>query len=186
MQQKLKSAQPRSAEDEQQDGAHKGGQSSTQLCTRVTKAHGELAHTVIHNPAGIIACSPTAVVQATVALAGVAIGAGAFAGKYLINAAVRWSNAPPAMRAFYKVSCWFRPVGWGCSCLSLGDEHAVQGGFQSTMTRREAGLILGVRESAAEDRVKEAHRRVMIANHPDSGKDRPKLDLSAALLAALS
>mgnify|MGYP001810776925 CR=1 FL=1 len=45
----------------------------------------------------------------------------------------------------------------------------LQGGFQSEMTRREAALILGLRESAAEERVKEAHRRIMIANHPDSG-----------------
>jgi hypothetical protein len=37
------------------------------------------------------------------------------------------------------------------------------------MTRREAALILGLRESAAEERIKEAHRRIMIANHPDSG-----------------
>ena len=44
-----------------------------------------------------------------------------------------------------------------------------QGGFQSEMNKREASLILGVRESAAEERIKEAHRRIMIANHPDSG-----------------
>ena len=44
-----------------------------------------------------------------------------------------------------------------------------QGGFQSSMTRREAALILGIRESAAEERVKEAHRKIMIANHPDAG-----------------
>jgi len=37
------------------------------------------------------------------------------------------------------------------------------------MNRREAALILGLRESAAEERIKEAHRRIMIANHPDSG-----------------
>lgn len=39
------------------------------------------------------------------------------------------------------------------------------------MTRREALLILGLRESAAQDaqRVKDAHRRIMLANHPDSG-----------------
>lgn len=28
---------------------------------------------------------------------------------------------------------------------------------------------LGIRESAAEAKVKEAHRRIMIANHPDAG-----------------
>ncbi len=45
----------------------------------------------------------------------------------------------------------------------------MQGGFLSEMTRREASLILGLRESAAEEKVKDAHRRIMVANHPDSG-----------------
>ncbi|KAJ7295309.1 hypothetical protein O6H91_Y198400 [Diphasiastrum complanatum] len=44
-----------------------------------------------------------------------------------------------------------------------------EGGFQPTMTRREAALILGVRESVAQEKVKEAHRKVMVANHPDAG-----------------
>ncbi len=44
-----------------------------------------------------------------------------------------------------------------------------QGGFLPDMTRREAAQILGIRESAAEERVKEAHRRIMVANHPDAG-----------------
>ena len=43
------------------------------------------------------------------------------------------------------------------------------GGFEATMTRREAALILGVREGAARQRVLDAHRRVMMANHPDAG-----------------
>lgn len=43
------------------------------------------------------------------------------------------------------------------------------GGFEHTMTRREAALILGVREHAVLEKIKEAHRRVMVANHPDSG-----------------
>ena len=30
-------------------------------------------------------------------------------------------------------------------------------------------MILGVRESAAKAKVLEAHRRVMMANHPDAG-----------------
>ncbi len=37
------------------------------------------------------------------------------------------------------------------------------------MTRMEASRILGLRSDAAEDKVKEAHRRIMVANHPDSG-----------------
>lgn len=45
----------------------------------------------------------------------------------------------------------------------------LQGGFLPEMTRREAALILGLRESATEERIKDAHRRIMVANHPDSG-----------------
>lgn len=43
------------------------------------------------------------------------------------------------------------------------------GGFEEKMTKREAALILGVRESATVERVKEAHRRMLILNHPDKG-----------------
>ena len=46
----------------------------------------------------------------------------------------------------------------------------LQGGFQQSMTRREAALILGIREHAKEDIVKDAHRKIMIANHPDAGQ----------------
>lgn len=46
----------------------------------------------------------------------------------------------------------------------------LQGGFQTEMTRREAALILGIREHAKEEAVKDAHRKIMIANHPDAGK----------------
>ena len=37
------------------------------------------------------------------------------------------------------------------------------------MTRKEAALILGVRESSAAKRIKEAHRKLLILNHPDTG-----------------
>ncbi|KAI3454342.1 hypothetical protein Pfo_011005 [Paulownia fortunei] len=43
------------------------------------------------------------------------------------------------------------------------------GGFEQVMTRREAALILGVREHAILEKIKEAHRKVMVANHPDAG-----------------
>jgi hypothetical protein len=44
-----------------------------------------------------------------------------------------------------------------------------EGGFEETMTRREAALILGVRESSTTKRIKEAHRKLLILNHPDTG-----------------
>lgn len=46
----------------------------------------------------------------------------------------------------------------------------VKGGFQSKMDRKEAIQILGLREaSVTRNRIKDAHRRMMIANHPDRG-----------------
>ncbi|CAL5343396.1 unnamed protein product [Camellia sinensis] len=84
---------------------------------------------------------------ATPFLAGLAIAAAALAGKYGIQAWQTLKTRPPKprVRRFY------------------------DGGFQPTMTKREAALILGVRENATPDKVKEAHRRVMVANHPDAG-----------------
>lgn len=43
------------------------------------------------------------------------------------------------------------------------------GGFLSEMTRREAALILGVRESATATRVQQRHRQLLMNNHPDRG-----------------
>jgi DnaJ family protein C protein 19 len=44
-----------------------------------------------------------------------------------------------------------------------------EGGFEDTMTKREAALILGVRESSSPQRIKDAHRKLLILNHPDRG-----------------
>ncbi|GKC27261.1 mitochondrial import inner membrane translocase subunit TIM14-1, partial [Tanacetum coccineum] len=38
-----------------------------------------------------------------------------------------------------------------------------------SMTKREAALILAVREGAVAEKVREAHRSVMVANHLDAG-----------------
>lgn len=80
-------------------------------------------------------------------IAGLAVAAAALAGRYSIQAWQAYKARPivPRMRKFY------------------------EGGFQPTMNRKEAGLILGVRESANAEKVKEAHKKVMVANHPDAG-----------------
>ncbi|KAL3529440.1 hypothetical protein ACH5RR_008762 [Cinchona calisaya] len=77
-------------------------------------------------------------------IVGTAIGGAALGARQLIRS---WQafKAAPRIRRFYP------------------------GGFETTMTRREAALILGVRESAVIEKIKEAHRRVMVANHPDAG-----------------
>ena len=44
-----------------------------------------------------------------------------------------------------------------------------EGPFEDDMTRQEAALILGVRESASTKRIRDAHRKILILNHPDTG-----------------
>lgn len=65
--------------------------------------------------------------------------------------------APPASGGLFgNWSTWFA-------------KNFYDGGFEDKMTKREAALILGVRESATPDRIKDAHRRIMQINHPDKG-----------------
>ena len=44
-----------------------------------------------------------------------------------------------------------------------------KGGFEQVMSRREASLILGIRESSNAEKIKQAHRKIMALNHPDRG-----------------
>ncbi|KAH9514694.1 Mitochondrial import inner membrane translocase subunit tim14 [Bulinus truncatus] len=44
-----------------------------------------------------------------------------------------------------------------------------RGGFEPQMSKREAGLILGVSPTASKLKIKEAHKRIMLLNHPDRG-----------------
>ncbi|GAA5825480.1 hypothetical protein JCM5353_005318 [Sporobolomyces roseus] len=51
-----------------------------------------------------------------------------------------------------------------------GAQDWAKGGFQGKMDRKEAVEILGLRESHMTiTRLKDAHRRIMLANHPDRG-----------------
>ncbi|KAL6526066.1 hypothetical protein OROHE_015590 [Orobanche hederae] len=80
-------------------------------------------------------------------IVGLAVAAAAYASKYGVRVWQEFKIRPPTarMRKFY------------------------EGGFQPKMTSREAALILGVRDSTRIDKIREAHRRVMVANHPDAG-----------------
>ncbi|KAL1893816.1 mitochondrial import inner membrane translocase subunit TIM14 [Ceratocystis pirilliformis] len=45
-----------------------------------------------------------------------------------------------------------------------------KGGFESKMTKREASLILSLNERAlGKDKIRKAHRTMMLLNHPDRG-----------------
>ncbi|ORY32509.1 hypothetical protein BCR39DRAFT_459029, partial [Naematelia encephala] len=45
----------------------------------------------------------------------------------------------------------------------------VKGGFKAKMDRNEAMQVLGLRDPITSTRLKDAHRRLMLANHPDRG-----------------
>ncbi|CAD7701473.1 unnamed protein product [Ostreobium quekettii] len=79
-------------------------------------------------------------------LAGLGVASAALAGRAALQAYQSLkSGAGRSLKQFYK------------------------GGFLQEMTRREAAQILGLRESAPAERVKDAHRKIMVANHPDAG-----------------
>lgn len=44
-----------------------------------------------------------------------------------------------------------------------------KGGFDSKMTKREAILILNVKDNVSKLELKDAHRKILLLNHPDNG-----------------
>jgi DnaJ family protein C protein 19 len=86
--------------------------------------------------------------MATPLLAGIAVAGAALAGRAAIRA---WQvlKTAPARPKFPR--------------------SFLQGGFEPTMSRTEALHILGLREGAPREKVREAHRRLMRINHPDTG-----------------
>ncbi|XP_038658548.1 dnaJ homolog subfamily C member 15 [Scyliorhinus canicula] len=44
-----------------------------------------------------------------------------------------------------------------------------KGGFEAKMSKREASHVLGVSPSASRTKIGEAHKRIMLLNHPDKG-----------------
>lgn len=86
-----------------------------------------------------------------VLFAGLGIAAAAMSAKYVVQAYEAYKARPKS-----EVSKWkYR--------------NFYDGPFEEKMTRREAALILGVRESASEERIRNAHRKLLILNHPDTG-----------------
>ena len=121
-----------------------------------------------------LCATPPLSTQATPLLLGLGLAVGVFGARSALTAYKAFQAMPKvaAVRAFYK------------------------GGFEDKMSRREAALILGIRyvgappcgpatgamltrpkpsarpvhrETAPKSKIKEVHRRIMIANHPDRG-----------------
>jgi hypothetical protein len=96
---------------------------------------------------------------------GCAVAAGAIGAREVMKimearkAAAAANPEPETEGAKAESASWFDSFG----------KRYYEGPFEAAMTRREAALILGVRESATAQRIKDAHRRILRINHPDMG-----------------
>uniref|UniRef100_A0A674CML4 DnaJ (Hsp40) homolog, subfamily C, member 15 n=1 Tax=Salmo trutta TaxID=8032 RepID=A0A674CML4_SALTR len=59
--------------------------------------------------------------------------------------------------------------------LQAFSSHHYKGGFDQNMTKNEASLILGISPTSTKSKVRDAHRRIMVLNHPDKGQFNPKV-----------
>lgn len=82
-------------------------------------------------------------------VAGLSIAGTALVARYLLEAYNRMAAAPVSRTATVRKN--------------------YLGGFDAPMTRREAALILGCRESSKPEVVRDRHRKLLIRNHPDRG-----------------
>jgi len=90
-------------------------------------------------------------------LAGLGLAAVGFAGRYALRA------SKPLQEAIREQLKSLPTSG------SFASNRFYKGGFEPKMSRREAGLVLGVSPSVSKGKLKEAHKRIMLLNHPDKG-----------------
>uniref|UniRef100_A0A7E4ZVR0 DnaJ homolog subfamily C member 21 n=1 Tax=Panagrellus redivivus TaxID=6233 RepID=A0A7E4ZVR0_PANRE len=83
-------------------------------------------------------------------LAGIGIAAAGFAGRYVLRNQKLIKSAVESL-----------PTGM------LSKYH--HGGFEAKMSKREAAMILSVSPAAKPQKIREAHKKIMILNHPDRG-----------------
>ncbi|POI34925.1 hypothetical protein CIB84_001323 [Bambusicola thoracicus] len=93
-------------------------------------------------------------VAGTMVAVGLTIAAAGFAGRY-------------ALRAMKQMEPQMKQVLQNLPKADFSGYY--RGGFEPKMTKREAALILGVSPTANRSKIREAHRRIMLLNHPDKG-----------------
>ncbi|KRG06591.1 uncharacterized protein Dmoj_GI13707, isoform C [Drosophila mojavensis] len=95
----------------------------------------------------------------SIILAGLGVAAVGFAGKHLLR-------RMPQMTSKFNEALKNLPK---FDAESMANAKYYKGGFDPKMNKREASLILGVSPSASKLKVKDAHKRIMLLNHPDRG-----------------
>ncbi|XP_014095076.1 mitochondrial import inner membrane translocase subunit TIM14 [Bactrocera oleae] len=95
----------------------------------------------------------------SIIVAGIGLAAVGFAGKHLMR-------RMPAMATKLNETMKNLPK---FDAESLANSKYYKGGFDPKMNKREASLILGVSPSASKLKIKDAHKKIMLLNHPDRG-----------------
>lgn len=102
-------------------------------------------------------------------LVGLGVAAAAMTAKAGLNAAKNMKGNPELMRQANAAAAGFRGMANAFPSLSQLMSAGKGSGFDATMSRREAAAILGVRETSTKQQIKDAHRKIMMLNHPDRG-----------------
>ena len=102
----------------------------------------------------------TARTESTLIVGGIALATTAYAAKIGVEQYEAYKARPVKETSTTSKSGFFS---------GFSSKNFYDGPFEATMTRREAALILGVRESASIERIRNAHRKLLILNHPDTG-----------------
>lgn len=88
---------------------------------------------------------------------GIGIAGAAIGGKLVLNSVKRMRAAPGLAGAAAGPS------------NRLRGRKFFEGGFESPMSKKEAALVLGCRESASKQKIMDRYRTLMRLNHPDLG-----------------
>ena len=93
-------------------------------------------------------------------LAGLALAGVGFAGRAIARRSPQMmKNVEDALKSAPKLA----------DSATWANSKYYKGGFEAKMTKREAALILGVSPNAQAKKIKDCHKKVMLANHPDKG-----------------
>ena len=96
----------------------------------------------------------------SVIIAGLGLAAVGFAGRYAIR------SMPQAVK---KMEEAMKAVPSLADSQTWANSKYYKGGFDPKMNKREAALILGVSPNAQQKKIRDAHKKIMLLNHPDRG-----------------
>ena len=92
-------------------------------------------------------------------VAGLGLAAIGFAGRYAARAAPQMAKKmEEAVKTMPKLDA-----------QTWANSKYYKGGFEAKMTKREAALVLGIAPNAQAKKIREAHKKIMLLNHPDRG-----------------